>query len=69
MKKISTKYIQTFLRRKIMNLILCSENCRHQKDGYCCLREYGKITDVISSPCVYFDKREEEKDDKDKRTD
>ncbi len=52
-----------------MNLILCSENCRHQKDGYCCLREYGKITDVISSPCVYFDKREEEKDDKDKRTD
>ena len=48
-----------------MNLILCSENCKHQKDGYCCLREYGKITDVISSPCVYYD----EKDEKDERDD
>lgn len=44
-----------------MNLILCSENCKHQKNGYCCLDEYGRITDVISSPCVYFDEREEEK--------
>lgn len=42
-----------------MNLILCSENCKHQKDGYCCLDEYGRITDVISSPCVYFDERKE----------
>lgn len=41
-----------------MNLILCSENCKHQKDGYCCLEEYGAITDVISSPCAYFDERE-----------
>lgn len=40
-----------------MNLILCSENCKHQKDGYCCLEEYGAITDVISSPCAYFDER------------
>lgn len=43
-----------------MNLILCSENCKHQKDGYCCLNEYGKVTDVISSPCVYFDSRDSE---------
>lgn len=42
-----------------MNLISCALNCKYQKDGYCCLREYGKITDVISSPCVYFDEREE----------
>ena len=46
-----------------MNLILCSENCKHQKDGYCCLDEYGRITDVISSPCVYFDEKKEDKDD------
>lgn len=45
-------------RRKEMNLILCSENCKHQKDGYCCLDEYGRVTDVISSPCVYFDSRD-----------
>lgn len=44
-----------------MNLILCSENCKHQKDGYCCLDEYGRITDVISSPCVYFDERKDGK--------
>ena len=43
-----------------MNFILCSENCKHQKDGYCCLDEYGKVTDVISSPCVYFDGRDSE---------
>ena len=42
-----------------MNLIPCSENCKHQKDGYCCLEEYGAITDVISSPCAYFDERKE----------
>lgn len=42
-----------------MNLILCSENCKHQKDGYCCLDEYGRVTDVLSSPCVYFDSRED----------
>ena len=43
-----------------MNFILCSENCKHQKDGYCCLDEYGRVTDVISSPCVYFDSRDPE---------
>ena len=42
-----------------MNLILCSENCKHQKDGYCCLEEYGAITDVISSHCAYFDEKTE----------
>lgn len=53
-----------------MNLILCSENCKHQKDGYCCLDEYGRITDVISSPCVYFDERKEDKEnDKDGKPD
>lgn len=44
-----------------MNLILCSLNCKHQKDGYCCLDEYGRITDVISSPCVYYDEKVNEK--------
>ncbi len=47
-----------------MNLILCSENCKHQKDGYCCLDEYGRITDVISSPCVFFDKKDDIADER-----
>ncbi len=47
-----------------MNFIHCSENCKHQKDGYCWLEEYGAITDVISSPCAYFDERKEEEKDK-----
>ncbi|HBH95958.1 MAG TPA: hydroxymyristoyl-ACP dehydratase [Ruminococcaceae bacterium] len=41
-----------------MNLIPCSENCRHQKDGYCCLEEYGAITDAAASPCAYFAEKE-----------
>lgn len=51
-------------RGEKMNLILCSLNCKHQKDGYCCLDEYGRITDVISSPCVYYDERDEKKEEK-----
>ena len=34
-----------------MNLILCSLNCKHQKDGYCCLDERDE-------------KKEENKNDK-----
>lgn len=48
-----------------MNFILCSENCKHQKDGYCCLEEYGQITDVTSSTCAYFDERDEKAEIKD----
>lgn len=49
-----------------MNLILCSENCIHQKDGYCCLEDCGKITDAVNSSCCYFDERKKEKNDKNK---
>lgn len=50
-----------------MNLILCSENCIHQRDGYCYLEDSGRITDALDSPCCYFDEREKENNnDKDK---
>lgn len=45
-----------------MNMILCDENCRHQKDGYCCLEEWGKLTDALSSPCCYFEEKEKADD-------
>lgn len=58
--KITLLKFQIKIKEMIfLNLILCSENCKHQKDGYCCLEEYGAITDVISSPCAYFDEKKE----------
>ena len=45
-----------------MNMILCGENCRHQKDGYCCLEEWGRLNDARSSPCCYFEEKEKADD-------
>ena len=38
-----------------MNMIVCGENCKHQKDGYCCLTGESRITGAIKSPCWYYD--------------
>lgn len=37
-----------------MNLILCNENCKHQKDGYCALEAPGTVH-MSSSNCCYFE--------------
>ena len=38
-----------------MNFIICSEKCRHQKDGYCTLEGAGEVTNALSSAdCCYF---------------
>lgn len=40
-----------------MNMIVCGSDCRYQKDGYCCLEGRAVITNAVSSPCCYYDKR------------
>lgn len=42
-----------------MNMIMCSENCKHQCDGYCCLVECGNVSDSDSnnSGCCYFEEK------------
>ncbi|MCL2019689.1 MAG: hypothetical protein FWG70_08025 [Oscillospiraceae bacterium] len=38
-----------------MNLIICNEGCRHQRDGYCCLEGSSQITNALASPCCYYE--------------
>jgi hypothetical protein len=38
-----------------MNMIICNEKCRHQKDGYCALTGMAQITNALASPCCYFE--------------
>lgn len=42
-----------------MNFIVCSRSCRHQKDGYCCLEGKAVITNAVTSPCCYYEEKEE----------
>ncbi len=37
-----------------MNIIMCSENCLHQKDGYCMLDDLTHACESASAPCKYF---------------
>lgn len=37
-----------------MNLICCSKNCRHQKDGYCCLSGMTALTASKEDGCLYY---------------
>ncbi|MCH5324949.1 MAG: hypothetical protein J1E39_06995 [Eubacterium sp.] len=41
-----------------MNMILCSEPCRHQRDGVCSLEGEGTITNAAINGCCYFAPRE-----------
>jgi hypothetical protein len=47
----------TYMRKavKIMNMIVCGNNCRYQKDGYCCLEGRAVITNAVSTPCCYYE--------------
>lgn len=40
-----------------MNLIICGEDCKHQKEGYCCLEDIAKITDAVTTSCCYYEKK------------
>lgn len=42
-----------------MNFIVCSRSCRHQRDGYCCLEGKAVITNAVTSPCCYYEEKEE----------
>ena len=42
-----------------MNMIVCGSDCRYQKDGYCCLEGRAVITNAVSSPCCYYEKKPE----------
>ncbi|MBR5089917.1 MAG: hypothetical protein IK093_10865 [Ruminiclostridium sp.] len=42
-----------------MNMIVCGSDCRYQKDGYCCLEGRAVITNAVSSPCCYYDRKQE----------
>ncbi len=41
-----------------MNFIVCGRNCRHQRDGYCCLEGKAVITNAVTSPCCYYEEKE-----------
>ena len=40
-----------------MNMIICGEECRHQKDGYRMLDDLTHANALASSDCRYFEKR------------
>lgn len=41
---------------EIMGIIACSEDCKHQKDGYCNLENAAKITNT-EKKCPYFENK------------
>ncbi|MBQ9483608.1 MAG: hypothetical protein IJU82_05385 [Ruminiclostridium sp.] len=42
-----------------MNMIVCGSDCRYQKDGYCCLEGRAVITNAVSSPCCYYERKQD----------
>ncbi|MGN1110250.1 MAG: hypothetical protein ACI4QY_01260 [Oscillospiraceae bacterium] len=40
-----------------MNIVMCSENCAHQKDGYCMLDDLAHSGGSASAHCKYFRQR------------
>lgn len=41
-----------------MNLICCTQNCKHQQDGYCVLDQIARLTNSGTSPCGYFEEKD-----------
>ncbi|MFT3950717.1 MAG: hypothetical protein QM689_01920 [Oscillospiraceae bacterium] len=39
-----------------MNMVYCTERCRHQKDGYCILEYGATVTNAVDGmcECCYF---------------
>ncbi len=44
-----------------MNIILCDENCIHQKEGYCNLTYLQYVANSSKNSCPYFCKYEKNK--------
>ncbi len=44
-----------------MNIILCDENCIHQKEGYCNLTCCQYVANSAENSCPYFCKDEKNK--------
>ncbi|MGN0679312.1 MAG: hypothetical protein ACI4JS_06600 [Oscillospiraceae bacterium] len=40
-----------------MNIVMCTEDCRHQKDGYCMLEDLTQPCDNPAAPCKYYRSR------------
>lgn len=38
-----------------MNLIVCGENCRHQREGYCALDNITRLTKDTRAKCGYYE--------------
>lgn len=38
-----------------MSLIVCDQNCRHQRDGYCSLDVIKQLTNQTDARCGYFE--------------
>ena len=54
---IRSRKIKLQKEAKALSFIRCSENCVHQKDGYC---EVDCVTDAVAdvgAPCVYYEKK------------
>lgn len=54
---IGSRKIKLRKEAKTLSFIRCSEDCVHQKDGYC---EVDRVTDVVAevgAPCVYYEKK------------
>ena len=45
-----------------MNLIICTQKCRHQRGGYCQLDEPAPIICSANQHCCYFDPPNPEED-------
>lgn len=44
-----------------MNLINCSANCAHQKEGFCMVEKLSPSANVTSGECLYFSPKEARK--------
>jgi len=38
-----------------INMILCSQSCKHQKDGCCALEQITQLTNVKEVKCGYYE--------------
>ncbi len=43
-----------------MGIIQCAENCKYQRDGYCCLEKLAQVNSV-SGGCPYFTEKSPDK--------
>lgn len=39
-----------------MNMVLCAQDCKHQREGYCSLNEISGLSDIVNPKCSYYQK-------------